>query len=71
MPGVAKSQTRTFSLTAEHAEDAEAQRMTEHARARALIAEGAAQLDRGEVVDGGEVFRRLAERHARRRKAAP
>jgi Arc/MetJ-type ribon-helix-helix transcriptional regulator len=49
-------------------EDAEARRAAELARARALIAEGAAELDRGEVVEGGEVFRRLAEKHEKLRK---
>ncbi len=49
-------------------EDAEARRAAELAHARALVAEGVAELDRGEVVEGSEVFRRLAEKHEKRRK---
>ena len=46
-------------------EDQEAHRQAELDRARALVQEGADQLDRGEVVDANEVFRRLDEKHAR------
>jgi antitoxin ParD1/3/4 len=49
-------------------EDAEARRAAELAHARGLIAEGVAELDRGEVVEGSEVFRRLAEKHEKLRK---
>jgi antitoxin ParD1/3/4 len=51
-------------------QDAEAQRANGDAQTRAMIAEGAAQLDRGEAIDGGEVFRRLAEKHAKLRKTS-
>ena len=46
-------------------EDQEAHRQAELDRVRALVQEGADQLDRGEVVDANEVFRRLDEKHAR------
>ncbi len=46
-------------------EDQEAHRQAELDRVRALVQEGAAQLDRGEVVDAKDVFRRLDEKHAR------
>ena len=46
-------------------EDQEAHRQAELDRVRMLVQEGADQLDRGEVVDVNEVFRRLDEKHAR------
>lgn len=46
-------------------EDEEARRQAELERVRALIQEGADQLDRGEVVDADEVFRRLEAKHER------
>jgi len=45
--------------------DQEAHREAELDRVRALVQEGADQLDRGEVVDANEVFRRLDEKHTR------
>ena len=46
-------------------EDQEAHREAELNRVRALVQEGADQLDRGEVVDANEVFRRFDEKHTR------
>lgn len=46
-------------------EDHEAHREAELERVRALVQEGADQLDRSEVVDATDVFRRLDEKHAR------
>ncbi len=46
-------------------ENQEAHRQAELDRVRALVQEGADQLDRGEVVDANEVFRQLDEKHAR------
>ena len=51
-------------------EDEEAHRTAELERVRTLVQEGADQLDRGEVVDAGEVFSRLEEKHARLRPKA-
>ena len=45
-------------------EDQEAHRQAELERARTLVQEGADQLDRDQVVDADEVFRRLDEKHA-------
>ena len=45
--------------------DQEAHRQAELDRVRALVKEGTEQLDRGEVVDGDDVFRELDEKHAR------
>lgn len=44
-------------------EDQEAARTAERDRVRRLVQDGVGELDRGEVVDGKEVFRRLAEKH--------
>ena len=46
-------------------EDQEAHREAELKRVRALVQEGADQLDQGQVVDANEVLRRLDERHTR------
>ena len=48
-------------------EDQESQRQAELDRVRALVQEGADQLDRGEVVEAEDVFRRMDEKHARLR----
>ncbi len=46
-------------------ENEEAHRRAELDRVRALVEEGAGQLDRGEVVDGDEFFREWEEKHQR------
>lgn len=46
-------------------EEQESQRLGERERLRRLVQEGADQLDRGEVVEGKDVFRRLGEKHKR------
>jgi len=46
-------------------EEQESQRLGERERVRRLVQEGADQLDRGEVVEGSDVFRRLAAKHKR------
>ena len=45
--------------------DQEADRQAELDHVRVLVQEGADQLDRGDVVDAKEVFRRLDRKHAR------
>jgi len=49
-------------------EEQEALREAELARIRALVREGADQLDRGDVVPADEVFKRLKAKHARLEK---
>lgn len=51
-------------------EDQEIRREAELKRVRTLIQEGADQLDRGEVVDAEEVFRRWEAKHERLRAEA-
>ncbi len=46
-------------------EDEEAHRKAELQRVKAMVQAGAEQIDRGNMVDAAEVFRRLDERHAR------
>lgn len=46
-------------------QDQEDEREATLARARQMIAEGAAQMDRGELVDADAVFKRLEEEHRR------
>jgi antitoxin ParD1/3/4 len=48
-------------------EDQEAERTAERDRVRRQVQEGIEQLDRGDVVEGEGVFRRLAEKHKRLR----
>lgn len=52
-------------------ENEEARRAAELARLRALVAEGAADLDRGDVVDGARFFAEWDERLRLRKDAKP
>ena len=51
-------------------QDQESERAAALDQARAMIEQGAAELDRGETVPGEEVFARWEERIARRRREA-
>lgn len=51
-------------------QDEEARRAAERSRVRAMIQEGADQLDRGEVVHGEDVFRQWEEKHEQRHARA-
>ena len=44
-------------------EEHDAERVAERNRVRRLVHDGVEQLDRGEVVEGAAVFRRLAAKH--------
>lgn len=46
-------------------QDQEEQRATAMAHARQMIAEGAAEIDQGELIDADAVFQRLEEEHRR------
>jgi len=52
-------------------EEQETERIGERERVRRLVQEGVDQLDRGEVVDGDEVFRKLARKHERLDRESP
>lgn len=52
-------------------EDQEATQASERDRVRLLVREGVAQLDRGEVVEGKDVFRRLSQKHRKASRRKP
>jgi len=52
-------------------EDAEARRAAELARARGMVAEGLAELDRGDVVDGRAFFSEWEAKHKRLKDDGP